>query len=63
MRVPALNRKELTRLAQIRALNQLDDIEHRRAALWQVSRAGKLEGPLLTANRCARIPRRGRYSR
>lgn len=46
-RVPALNRKELTRLAQIGALNQLGDIEHRRAALWQVERAGKLEGPLL----------------
>ncbi len=46
-RVPALNRKELTRLAQIGALNQLDGIEHRRAALWQVERAGKLEGPLL----------------
>ena len=28
-------------------LNQLDGIEHRRDALWQVERAGKLEGPLL----------------
>jgi error-prone DNA polymerase len=46
-RVPRLNRKELNRLAQIGALNQLDGIEHRRAALWQVERAGKLEGPLL----------------
>ena len=46
-RVPVLNRKELTRLAQIGALNQLDGIEHRRVALWQVERAGKLEGPLL----------------
>jgi error-prone DNA polymerase len=46
-RVPALNRKELKRLAQIGALNQLDGIEHRRVALWQVERAGKLEGPLL----------------
>jgi error-prone DNA polymerase len=45
-RVPALNRRELTRLAQIGALNQLEDIEHRRDALWQVERAGKLEGPL-----------------
>jgi error-prone DNA polymerase len=34
------------RLAQIGALNQLEDIEHRRDALWQVERAGKLEGPL-----------------
>jgi error-prone DNA polymerase len=46
-RVPMLNRRELTRLAQIGALNQLDGIEHRRDALWQVERASKLEGPLL----------------
>jgi len=46
-RVPELNRRELTRLAEIGALNQLDAIEHRRDALWQVERAGKLEGPLL----------------
>jgi len=41
-----LNRRELTRLAQIGALNQLDDVSHRRDALWQVERAGKPEGPL-----------------
>lgn len=46
-RVSSLNRKELTLLARIGALNQLDGIEHRRDALWQVERAGKLEGPLL----------------
>lgn len=46
-RVPSLTRGELTRLAQIGALNQLDGIQHRRDALWQVERAGKLEGPLL----------------
>ena len=46
-RVPTLSKNELKRLAQIGALNQLDDIEHRRVALWQVERAGKLEGPLL----------------
>lgn len=46
-RVLSLNRKELTRLAQIGALNQLDGIDHRRDALWQVERAGKPEGPLL----------------
>jgi len=45
-RVPSLNRMDLTRLAQIGALNQLDGIRHRRDALWQVERAGKLEGPL-----------------
>ena len=49
-RVPTLNRKELTRLAQIGALNWLDGIRHRRDALWQVERAGKLEGPLLRQN-------------
>lgn len=46
-RVPSMNRRELTRLAQIGALNQLDGIQHRRDALWQVERAGRLEGPLL----------------
>jgi error-prone DNA polymerase len=46
LRVPTLNRKELTLLARIGALNNLNGIEHRRDALWQVERAGKLEGPL-----------------
>jgi error-prone DNA polymerase len=46
-RVPSLNRRELTLLARIGALNWLDGIEHRREALWQVERAGKQEGPLL----------------
>jgi error-prone DNA polymerase len=46
-RVPPLNRKELKRLAQVGALNRLNGILHRRDALWQVERAGKLEGPLL----------------
>ncbi len=46
-RVSLLNQRELTRLAQIGALNQLDGIQHRRDALWQVERAGKPEGPLL----------------
>ena len=47
LRVPLLDKKELTRLAGIGALNKLDGIGHRRDALWQVERAGKLEGPLL----------------
>jgi error-prone DNA polymerase len=47
MRVPSLNRKELTLIAGIGALNSLGGVEHRRDALWQVERAGKLEGPLL----------------
>jgi error-prone DNA polymerase len=46
-RVPSLNKKELTLLAGVGALNSLGGIEHRRDALWQVERAGKLEGPLL----------------
>jgi error-prone DNA polymerase len=49
-RVPLLNRKELLLLARIGGLNDLDRIEHRRDALWQVERAGKLEGPLLRQN-------------
>jgi error-prone DNA polymerase len=47
LRVPLLNKKELTTLAQIGALNKIAGISHRRDALWQVERAGKLEGPLL----------------
>jgi error-prone DNA polymerase len=46
-RVPLLNKKELILLARIGALNKVDGIAHRRDALWQVERAGKLEGPLL----------------
>ena len=49
-RVPALNQKELNLLARIGALNSLSGIEHRRDALWQVERAGKMEGPLLSSN-------------
>ncbi|MGC2620606.1 MAG: error-prone DNA polymerase, partial [Acidobacteriaceae bacterium] len=48
LRVPSLNKKEITLLANIGALNQIDGIGHRRDALWQVERAGKPEGPLLT---------------
>ncbi len=50
LRVPVLDKKELTLLARIGALNKLDGIEHRRDALWQVERAGKLEGLLLRQN-------------
>ncbi|MGH9615959.1 MAG: DNA polymerase III subunit alpha [Acidobacteriaceae bacterium] len=49
-RVPLLNRKELTLLARIGALNRMNGIEHRRDALWQVERAGKIEGPLFQRN-------------
>jgi error-prone DNA polymerase len=50
LRAPALNRKEFTLLAQIGALNQLAEVEHRRDALWQIERAGKPEGPLFREN-------------
>jgi DNA polymerase III alpha subunit len=46
LRVPSLNRKELTILARVGALNSIDGVAHRGDALWQVERAGKLEGPL-----------------
>ena len=46
-RVVVLNRKELVLLARVGAMNSIDGVEHRRDALWQVERAGKLEGPLL----------------
>ena len=50
LRVPMLNSKELTILARIGALNHLGGIAHRRDALWQVERAGRIEGPLLRQN-------------
>jgi len=46
LRVPLMNRKELILLARIGAMNGVEGVEHRRDALWQVERAGKLEGPL-----------------
>jgi error-prone DNA polymerase len=46
-RVPELNRRELTLLARIGALNRVDGVAHRRDALWQVEWAGRPEGPLL----------------
>jgi error-prone DNA polymerase len=47
LRVPSLSRSDLSLLARVGALNTLDGVSHRRDALWQVERAGKLEGPLL----------------
>jgi len=46
-RVPELHRHELVLLAQIGALNQLSQVDHRRDALWQVEKAGRPTGPLL----------------
>jgi error-prone DNA polymerase len=47
LRVPVLNRGELVALARIGALNSLDQVEHRRDALWQVEQVGRPAGPLL----------------
>ena len=46
-RVPLLERKELTLLARIGALNCLDGVGHRRDAVWQVEEAVRPVGPLL----------------
>lgn len=46
-RVSELNRKELSVLAQIGALNSIDEVKHRRDALWQVELAGRPVGSLL----------------
>jgi error-prone DNA polymerase len=47
LRTPELRKSELTLLARIGALNSLDDVSHRRDALWQVAYAGRRAGPLL----------------
>ncbi|HJX85399.1 MAG TPA: error-prone DNA polymerase, partial [Candidatus Angelobacter sp.] len=46
-RVPELREAELSTLAEIGALNQLNGGTHRRDALWQVARAARDTGPLL----------------
>ena len=50
-RVPLLQRKELTLLACIGALNSLDGIDHRRDAVWAVEEAARPVGPLLMQHR------------
>jgi error-prone DNA polymerase len=45
-RVPELRKDELTRLAEVGALNSLNQI-HRRDALWQAESAARPAGPLL----------------
>jgi error-prone DNA polymerase len=45
-RVPELRKDELTRLAEVGALNTLERA-HRRAALWAAERAARPAGPLL----------------
>src|SRR6202042_363029 len=51
LRLPLLNRKELTLLARIGALNSLDGIDHRRDAVWQVEESSRPVGPLLKQHR------------
>jgi len=46
LRVPELRKDEINRLAEIGALNSLDQL-HRRDALWQAQRAVRPVGPLL----------------
>ncbi len=50
-RIPLLQRKELTLLARIGALNSLDGIDHRRDAVWAVEEAVRPVGPLLKQHR------------
>ncbi len=47
-RVPSLSQADLSTLAETGALNSLGDRTHRRDALWQVERAGRQAGPLLS---------------
>ena len=47
-RVPSLAQADLATLAEIGALNSLGEQVHRREALWQVERAGRQAGPLLS---------------
>jgi error-prone DNA polymerase len=46
-RVPEIRKDEINRLAEIGALNGLDQL-HRRSALWEAQRAIRPVGPLLT---------------
>jgi error-prone DNA polymerase len=48
LRVPELRKDEITRLAEIGALNSLDNL-HRRDALWHAERAARPVGPLLAS--------------
>ena len=51
LRVPLLQRKELTLLSRIGALNRLHGIDNRRDAVWQVEEAVRPVGPLLKQHR------------
>ncbi len=45
-RVPQLNRRDLSQLARIGAMNKLVGVQHRRDAVWQAEEAGRPCGPL-----------------
>ncbi len=47
-RVPSLSQADLSTLAETGTLNSLGEKVHRRDALWQVERAGRQAGPLLS---------------
>ena len=47
-RVPSLSQADLTVLAETGALNSVGEQTHRRDALWQVERAARAAGPLLS---------------
>src|ERR1700722_4735041 len=51
LRLTLLQRKELTLLSRIGALNRLHGIDHRRDAVWQVEEAVRPVGPLLKQHR------------
>jgi error-prone DNA polymerase len=55
-RVPMLQRKELTLLARIGALNSLGSMDHRRDAVWAVEEAVRPVGPLLKQHRGHQAP-------
>ena len=46
-RVPSLSRKDMVQLARIGALNSLEQVQHRRDAIWQVEQSSRAAGPLL----------------
>ena len=51
MQVPELNRKELVALARAGALNSIENVDHRRDALWQVEQAGRPVPPCCAGSR------------
>lgn len=53
LRVPELNRGDLSQLARIGALNSLGGVEHRRDAIWQIEQASRPVGDLLRGSSTA----------